>query len=357
MKCTCCVSLKLFDSIFKKLDDMIKSEEVQKETELFISSIHISLEELRIQSLIKYFSQNRRMHNISSYFLKLCVKYILFLRTQDLSSIVDDQVVFNDQNQLKEIVARVFSILHFGLIDKDFFYHFIFQNGCENGLIKETKIALILKLFSFNAIEYILLIPVYSFIQSNYLSNCEFVNYFKAIQNASISNDFSVIFNSFYDYLYDDEGITMERLFTWLSKIDLLDKSLIFTPIPDQTVLQGVIERLFIFVSVHSNNHMDRSYSLSKNEFSEFAEIIFKFINQTLSEELFDIAYKRQDHFFEGKVSKSQIIDILNDLSIIYPHIEKESLILSLEEIEVTYFKLLSKVNSSINLSDLACQS
>ena len=183
------------------------------------------------------------------------------------------------------------------------------------------------------------------------------MNYFKAVQNASISNDFSVIFNSFYDYLYDDEGITMETLFTWLSKIDSLDKSLISTPIPDQTVLQGVIERLFTFVSVHSNNHMDRSYSLSKDEFSEFAEIIFKFINQTLSEELFDIAYKRQDPFFEGKVSKSQITDILNDLSIIYPHIEKESLILSLEEIEVTYFKLLSTVNSSINLSDLACQS
>lgn len=290
---------------------------------------------------------NKRRFN---YFIQLVINYVF--QSQKITNNANDDLDLMKIN--KESIIEILSILRFESIDENFFYHYIFKKESQNNLIKEEKIIKLIKIFDLYSIEFILSIPSFSFVQSNYLSNCEFVNFFKESISASITNDYTSIYQQIFHYLEEiNEGeLTQDQFLSFLNKIYTINENFINEKMNIQS-FTNVIQRIIQFILLPSGSNESHEY-LSSDEFVKIFGLSCKFINMTIKNEFFDIAYKRKDFYFSGKVLNRYISDILDDMSVIYTKLNKEKIIKQVNQLEISYFELHSIVSEEIDLSDLS---
>ncbi|OHT00856.1 hypothetical protein TRFO_32374 [Tritrichomonas foetus] len=319
MFCKCCASLKRFEACYKQMEHMKNNEIIIREVDQVFQS-NSKFDFFQFLSII-----NRRYQRHE--YIKYIIKYfIISVNKKETSQNHPNQEFcqFLENNLLvdKETAISTLSVLKFESISTDFFFHFVFKQESSNNLIKEEQIKQLLHNFGMTNIEYILAIPSFSFTSSNYLSNCEFTNFFKMILFCHQTNDCSELIHKVFEYLDEDEKlgeITIEKINTLFSKFSCDDST---TP----KISNNLIKKLFIFFQKDKNKS-----SLNEQEFTEFFSILCKYLNGSLNNDLYDIAYTRKDSSFDHILNPIEVEKILEDLKIVYFQIDAQKIIAEYE--------------------------
>lgn len=355
MACSTCASLKCFESCYNQFNVMKQSDQVLQEANSILLNFSHQ-QKIDSSSLSKFFNTIKSdenkcfiFKNGNNNFTQLIIDYVFSCERESNNS--EENADLSKYN--KEKIVEILSILRFESIDRNFFYHYLFKKESQNNLIREDKIIYLLKLFNVNTIESILSIPSFSFIHSNYLSNCEFVNFFKAILSSSLTNDFTSLYQSIYQYLVDQDELgelTKDQFIEFMKKTFSINENFV-NKRTDIGHFEDIIRRIIQFSLLASPE--ENSINLDLSEFNEIFQISCKFINFKLKNEIFDIAYKRKDLYFSGKVTNRDALMILDELSIVYTKLNKEKVANMINNIEISYFDLLSIVSDQIDLSEL----